>query len=299
MSELGQLLKQSRMEKGISLDDLQETTKIQKRYLLAIEEGNYKILPGSFYVRAFIKSYAEAVGLEPGEVLHMYQNVIPSPRPEHAIEPIRKKRSSARNTDRWNKWISGIVLWLFIILIAGLIYYFLYNYYGLRPPNEQILDNDDPRVTDQVGMGEEPGTTIPDGQSPVSPPGTEPPVTEPPPDETEPDLEPIVKLAKSESGLDYYDVEYAEHIVLELTVVGDACWIQVVELDGPNRVKLEEGTINHGDIRTYEVGNSVYLNIGRASALDIKVNGESIPRGEAPNPKKFQFDLKRETVRSD
>ncbi|HEY0827135.1 MAG TPA: helix-turn-helix domain-containing protein, partial [Bacilli bacterium] len=68
MSDLGQLLIKARNEKGLTIEDLQETTKIRKAYLEAIEEGNYKKLPGNFYVRAFIKSYAEAVGLEPDEV---------------------------------------------------------------------------------------------------------------------------------------------------------------------------------------------------------------------------------------
>ncbi len=64
MTELGNRLKEAREEKGMSLDDLQAATKIQKRYLTALEEGNYDIIPGKFYVRAFIKQYAEAVGLD-------------------------------------------------------------------------------------------------------------------------------------------------------------------------------------------------------------------------------------------
>lgn len=69
MSELGQQLKEARLQKGLSLDDVQEMTKIRKRYLEAIETGDYKVLPGSFYVRAFIKTYAETVGLNPDEIL--------------------------------------------------------------------------------------------------------------------------------------------------------------------------------------------------------------------------------------
>lgn len=65
MSELGQQLREARLQKGMSLDDVQEMTKIRKRYLEAIEAGDYKVLPGSFYVRAFIKTYAETVGLNP------------------------------------------------------------------------------------------------------------------------------------------------------------------------------------------------------------------------------------------
>ena len=69
LTELGNRLKEARLVKGLSLDDLQEITKIQKRYLIGIEEGNYSMMPGKFYVRAFIKQYAEAVGLEPEEII--------------------------------------------------------------------------------------------------------------------------------------------------------------------------------------------------------------------------------------
>nr|WP_153123836.1 RodZ domain-containing protein [Peribacillus tepidiphilus] len=78
MTELGNRLREAREANGLSLDDLQEITKIQKRYLVGIEEGKYEMMPGKFYVRAFIKQYAEAVGLEPEEIFEQYKNDIPS-----------------------------------------------------------------------------------------------------------------------------------------------------------------------------------------------------------------------------
>lgn len=68
MSTIGDKLKDARMAKGYTLDDLQEMTDIQKRYLQAIENNNEDILPGNFYAEAFIRQYAETVGLD-GEVL--------------------------------------------------------------------------------------------------------------------------------------------------------------------------------------------------------------------------------------
>ena len=55
------------------MDDLQSITKIQKRYLSGIENEDYSMMPGAFYVRAFIKQYAEAVGLDPDEMLALYK----------------------------------------------------------------------------------------------------------------------------------------------------------------------------------------------------------------------------------
>ncbi|GMA69347.1 XRE family transcriptional regulator [Leuconostoc litchii] len=57
------------LRKKLSLDDIQGITKIQRRYLAAIEENNLSVLPGDFYVRAFIRQYALAVGLHPDELL--------------------------------------------------------------------------------------------------------------------------------------------------------------------------------------------------------------------------------------
>src|SRR5690625_6120585 len=81
---IGARLKEAREEKGISLESLEETTKIQKRYLQAIEEENFNILPGKFYARAFIKEYALAVNLNVDELFEEYEEDLRSE--EHTSE---------------------------------------------------------------------------------------------------------------------------------------------------------------------------------------------------------------------
>src|SRR5690625_6627313 len=63
--EIGELLKEAREEKGYTLDNIQEKTKSQKRYLVAIQQGDFNALPGKIYARAFIREYAEAEELDP------------------------------------------------------------------------------------------------------------------------------------------------------------------------------------------------------------------------------------------
>ena len=53
---------------------MQQITKIQKRYLIAIEDEKFDELPGDFYVRAFIKQYADTVGLDGKELLREYDD---------------------------------------------------------------------------------------------------------------------------------------------------------------------------------------------------------------------------------
>lgn len=68
-NQIGEQLKAARLAKNMSLDDVQQITKIQVRYLEAIESNNLSVLPGDFYVRAFIRQYALAMGLNPEDLL--------------------------------------------------------------------------------------------------------------------------------------------------------------------------------------------------------------------------------------
>ena len=52
------------------------------------------MLPGSFYVRAFIKTYAETVGLNPDELLEGHKKDVPEEETEATMEPVIQKRSS-------------------------------------------------------------------------------------------------------------------------------------------------------------------------------------------------------------
>ncbi|MGE7997346.1 helix-turn-helix domain-containing protein [Lysinibacillus sp. NPDC093190] len=125
VAELGTRLKEARLSKGYSLDDLQEITKIQKRYLIGIEEGNYSIMPGSFYVRAFIKQYADAVGLNAEELLETYKSELPG-TPNNQVSqlttsPSRRKVSKGPST-KMMEAMPKIIVGLFIIVIIVVIW---------------------------------------------------------------------------------------------------------------------------------------------------------------------------------
>ncbi len=279
VSDLGQVLKKARLEKKISLDDLQETTKIRKAYLEAIEEGNYKKLPGTFYVRAFIKSYAEAIGLDPNEVLKLYQNVIPASEPE-PVEPIRSTRTS-RNSERIGRWASTALVITFVVLIVGIIYYYVNkNYSGTADVNA----SEPPRITDKA----DPAPSDPNAAGGAIAEGGEPPQTvqEPPP--AAPVTE--VKLVRSERGTDYYTVTNASELQIKMTVTGDACWIRVDSL-GEKKEAIAEGMFYNGNTEEWKLSNSAYLTFGRANAVELNVNGTIVPVGTDPNVKKLQFDL--------
>nr|WP_051910118.1 RodZ domain-containing protein [Lysinibacillus sp. BF-4] len=131
MTEIGTRLKEAREAKGYTLSDLQEITKIQKRYLVGIENGDYESIPGAFYVRAFIRQYAEAVGLDPDELLETYKNEVPStPSMESTtvIPAQRQKRggiggSPSRQTmEALPKIMVGLFVLVIIIIVVWMYY---------------------------------------------------------------------------------------------------------------------------------------------------------------------------------
>lgn len=128
LTELGARLKEARLSKGYSLDDLQEITKIQKRYLSAIEEGNYSIMPGTFYVRAFIKQYAEAVDLSADELLETYKSEVPANKTVEStttatIQQPQSRRSLSKMPSKgFMDLMPKLVVALFIIIAIVVIW---------------------------------------------------------------------------------------------------------------------------------------------------------------------------------
>ncbi|RXT59408.1 helix-turn-helix domain-containing protein [Lacticaseibacillus chiayiensis] len=132
MDEIGQKLRDARIEKGYTIDDLQQITKIQKRYLIAIEEGHFDALPGDFYVRAFLKQYADTVGLDGDELLTQFQQDIPEPQPkEYAAQSVENKTRATRAEEaspvnRLRRYlpqiaVAGIVVVAVIVIYAVML----------------------------------------------------------------------------------------------------------------------------------------------------------------------------------
>ncbi len=73
MSELGDRLRAARESQGISLSQAAAETRILQRYLVALEEGDYKYLPGDVYARGFIRNYALYLKIPVEELIQLYR----------------------------------------------------------------------------------------------------------------------------------------------------------------------------------------------------------------------------------
>ncbi len=70
--EIAELLREAREACGMTLEQASEITKVRIKYLAAIESGEFSVIPGEVYLKGFIRTYADCLGLDGGQVLLQY-----------------------------------------------------------------------------------------------------------------------------------------------------------------------------------------------------------------------------------
>jgi cytoskeleton protein RodZ len=90
--KIGPVLEQARKERGLTLDDVEQATKIRKRYLAGLEREDYGVLPDAVYAQGFLKTYANYLGLD-GEELSRQLKDRRKPRRERTMNYGPPKRS--------------------------------------------------------------------------------------------------------------------------------------------------------------------------------------------------------------
>jgi cytoskeletal protein RodZ len=275
MSDLGALLRKAREERGLSLDDIQELTKIRKRYLEAIETGDYRVLPGTFYVRAFVKNYSEAVGLEPEEVLRLYQHEVPAPPVEQNTEPIparKPRRIKAQTSDRLGKFGFNLVMWSFLILIVAVLWLYVFNRDdgGTDKLDETpITDNASPPPDNNTGSSSATPTVAPT----ATPEPTQAPAT--------------VTFSSKVGKADQFDIgPSGGSFKVQLKVSGGRNWVEV-RTGSASGEKLFYANAEDGSVQEYDLTGPLYINVGRSDFTEITVNGVLVPDGDRAASKKL------------
>lgn len=259
MASVGQKLKDARIAKGLTLDDLQQTTKIQKRYLIAIEEENYGALPGNFYVKAFARQYAATVGLDPDAIVQELSVELGEPD-----SPISESTTTSRvqkredlNRPRESEWSSKIskslptiIVVVVVIAILGTVYAVTFG--GHKQSQNQQIEQTSTKVTVSTDVKKKSKRN----SSSVS----------------SKENQRIINTATSGSTFTY-DVENApSQNVIEIGTEGGSSWDAVYV--GSSR--SWQGTLQDGVTKKIQVPagvSRVILSIGNSKVSTIKVNG--------------------------
>ncbi|CAK6472495.1 helix-turn-helix domain-containing protein [Peribacillus simplex] len=283
MTELGNRLKEAREAKGLSLEDLQELTKIQKRYLIGIEEGNYSMMPGKFYVRAFIKQYCEAVGLDPEEIFEQYKNEIPSVYSEELPEQLSRVQSRKTIPAGDSKVVEMLPRILAVVLVIGaavLIWVLVSNYMS-NPDND---DKKNAKENEAVGYNKSDGFNEEKENADKK---QDEEKSESSDEKNEDDA--VVKDEKKEQNLavtsssgknSTYELKNTDTFKLKVTSKGSP-WVGIKNGEGK---LLFQGTIEKDKSQEIDFTNEkeAVINIGRAYETEIYVNDEKLEYSISP-----------------
>lgn len=117
---LGERLRSVREENGWSIADIARTISVQEKYLAALEEGNYRILPGPVYARNFVRKYAEALDVDGATVMELFDReytIVTSGRVERHL-PLERVSTDLPWFRRHGRFIlAGVV-------VAAVLFYF-------------------------------------------------------------------------------------------------------------------------------------------------------------------------------
>jgi cytoskeletal protein RodZ len=255
MATLGQQLKQSREEKGISLQEIAESTHISIRFLQAIENDAYDVLPGGVFNRAFVRKFARQVGFDEEQAVNLYQEQWQ----EQGGEPERGYQLGIDEPEFRQSSGNGLLLSFVALLVIGSLAYAAYQYFA-------------PAVSDSSGSAVA-GLNTPASPSVTPTPSATPEAT------TSPSSNPPGATASPTPSPTPEAPAGAMRV--QLTAPIEAVWFKIKADDNQ-----AEGILNRGESREFDVSEGIILSTGRVQSLKITINGRNLDLVKfLPNPK--------------
>lgn len=118
---IGESLRAARERKGISMERASEDTRIREKFLRALEAGDFTILPGAVYTRAFLRKYGEYLEVDADELVARFHDERPGPDAPQRLAPYRPiERRAMVFTPR--VLVPGVAA-VGVLLFVGWLYY--------------------------------------------------------------------------------------------------------------------------------------------------------------------------------
>lgn len=131
MVRLGQLLRQQRLKRKLSLEEVARGTKIKETFLAAIERGEYNRLPSPAYAKGFVINYGSYLGLPRAEVMALFRREFDEKRAYKVLPDSLTKQSFP--TRRIKIQESLLVIGFLVMLFIGFLL-FQYRAAFIAPP---------------------------------------------------------------------------------------------------------------------------------------------------------------------
>jgi cytoskeleton protein RodZ len=249
MDDFGGKLRQARERRGISLRQIAASTKISASALDGLERNDISKLPGGIFSRAFVRSYAVEVGLDPDETVHEFlerfnQDPPPSAEPRAAVLP-ETERSYQEQQRKAARTLAIIGAALIMLAVGGI---FLFRARAARAAARPETVASSAKATAVV----EPTSVVrPAAESSRPRTAVQPQPADPP-------------------GVSPAPVVTSEALQLDVHPSAD-CWVSMT-VDG---TKLFARMMKAGEHETHAVQREAVVEIGDAGAFAYSINGRA------------------------
>jgi cytoskeleton protein RodZ len=140
MADIGTTLREARIRARIDMSEVEARTKIRAKYLRAIENEEWDLLPGPVYVKSFLRTYGDFLGLDSRTLVDEYKRQYerPSDNEMRPISSLSRERERAARGPRIPPWaIVGVVL----VGIVAALYFVGSNNNNNSPSNNPTTPN--------------------------------------------------------------------------------------------------------------------------------------------------------------
>jgi transcriptional regulator with XRE-family HTH domain len=125
MAEIGARLREARMRAKIDINEVEVRTKIRAKYLRAIENEEWELLPGEVYVKSFLRTYGNYLGLDTRQLLDDFKRQYEAPT-DHELRPIAplgrdRDRDRGPRLPRIPPWVAIVVVLAVVVAALGYI----------------------------------------------------------------------------------------------------------------------------------------------------------------------------------
>src|SRR5688500_10196986 len=123
MPEIGETLREARMRRRVDMTEVEAATKIRAKYLRALENEEWDLLPGPTFVKTFLRTYADYLGLDSRNLVEEYKQRYERPASEDLRifgPPVAMRRR--RRGPRRPILTPGIALALVAVTLLGALY---------------------------------------------------------------------------------------------------------------------------------------------------------------------------------
>ena len=126
MAEIGTTLREARMRARIDISEVEAATKIRAKYLRAIENEEWDLLPGSVYVKSFLRTYGDYLGLDSRLLIDEFKRRYERPV-DHEVRPLsglgrERERSSRRRSQPSFALSPRVVIGASLLVIVVALY---------------------------------------------------------------------------------------------------------------------------------------------------------------------------------